>query len=98
MENVWVLAAIWIGLALVATLFAIWLRISTALTEIVVGVVEQVIFSRLWGAAGLGAKTSWITFLAGVGAVVLTFLAGAELDPVVFRAKWRSEERRVGKE
>ncbi|HLJ29504.1 MAG TPA: cation:proton antiporter [Candidatus Angelobacter sp.] len=89
MENVWVLAAIWIGLALVATLFAIWLRISTALTEIVVGVVAQVIFSRLWGAAGLGAKTSWITFLAGVGAVVLTFLAGAELDPVVFRAKWK---------
>ncbi len=89
MENVWVLAAIWIGLALVATLFAIWFRISTALTEIIVGVVAQVVFLRLWGAAGLGAKTSWITFLAGVGAVVLTFLAGAELDPVVFRAKWK---------
>lgn len=36
MENVWVLAAIWIGLALLATLFAIRFRISTALTEIVV--------------------------------------------------------------
>ncbi|MCK7500585.1 MAG: cation:proton antiporter [Comamonadaceae bacterium] len=28
-------------------------------------------------------------FLSGAGAIVLTFLAGAELDPVVFRAKWR---------
>jgi Kef-type K+ transport system membrane component KefB len=89
MENVWVLAAIWIGLALAATLFAIWFKISTALTEIVVGVIAQVIFLRLWGATGLGAKTPWITFLAGVGAVVLTFLAGAELDPTVFRAKWK---------
>jgi Kef-type K+ transport system membrane component KefB len=89
MENVWVLAAVWIGLALIATLFAIWFKISTALTEIIVGIVAQVIFLRIWGAAGLGAKTSWITFLAGVGAVVLTFLAGAELDPTVFRAKWK---------
>ena len=31
MENVWGLAAVWIGLALVATLFAVWFRISTAL-------------------------------------------------------------------
>lgn len=89
MENVWVLASVWIGLALVATLFAIWFKISTALTEIVVGIAAQAIFLKLWGAAGLGAKTAWITFLAGVGAVVLTFLAGAELDPTVFRAKWR---------
>lgn len=89
MENVWVLAAIWMGLALVAALFAIWFKISTALTEIVVGVLAQAIFLKFLGAAGLGAKSPWITFLAGVGAVVLTFLAGAELDPAVFRAKWK---------
>lgn len=89
MENVWVLAAVWIGLALVATLFAIWFKISTALTEIMVGIIAQTVFLHFFGAAGLNAKTSWITFLAGVGAVVLTFLAGAELDPAVFRAKWK---------
>ena len=89
MENVWVLAAIWVGLALVATLFAIWFRISTALTEIIIGTVAQAAMVALLGAGGLNAKTPWITFLAGVGAVVLTFLAGAELDPVVFRAKWK---------
>ena len=89
MENVWVLAAVWVGLALVATLFAIWFRISTALTEIILGTVAQAALVVLVGASGLGAKTPWITFLAGVGAVVLTFLAGAELDPMVFRAKWK---------
>jgi len=89
MENVWVLAALWVGLALVATLFAIWFRISTALTEIILGTVAQAALVVIVGASGLGAKTPWITFLAGVGAVVLTFLAGAELDPLVFRAKWK---------
>jgi hypothetical protein len=34
-------------------------------------------------------KAPWITFLAGTGAIVLTFLAGAELDPNIFRAKWK---------
>jgi glutathione-regulated potassium-efflux system ancillary protein KefC len=29
-------AALWLGLAVVATLFSIWLRISTALSEIAV--------------------------------------------------------------
>jgi len=89
MGNVWVLAAVWVGLALVATLFAIWFRISTALTEIIVGTVAQAALVVLIGANGLSAKTPWITFLAGVGAVVLTFLAGAELDPLVFRTKWK---------
>jgi Kef-type K+ transport system membrane component KefB len=28
-------------------------------------------------------------FLAGAGAIVLTFLAGAELDPAIFRTKWK---------
>src|SRR5438552_1065445 len=62
---------------------------STALTEIVVGTVAQLIVSAYVSQGGLAAKTEWITFLAGTGAIVLTFLAGAELDPAVFRAKWK---------
>jgi len=89
MQNVWVLASVWVGLALVATLLGIWLRISTALTEIVVGTVAQLIVGAFFFKSGLGAKADWITFLAGTGAIVLTFLAGAELDPMVFRAKWK---------
>ena len=89
MQNVWALASLWVGLALVATLLAIWFKISTALTEIVVGTVAQLIIGALVGPMGLGAKSEWITFLAGTGAIVLTFLAGAELDPVIFRTKWK---------
>ena len=89
MEQVWFLAALWLGLALVATLLSIWFRISTALSEIVVGTVAQLIIGALVGAGAIGSSESWVTFLAGTGAIVLTFLAGAELDPSVFRRKWK---------
>src|SRR5215469_16508094 len=72
MTEIWALAALWLGLALIATLLSIRLRIATALSEIVVGTGE-----------------TWVKFLSGTGAIVLTFLAGAELDPEVFRAKWK---------
>jgi len=89
MEQVWFSAALWLFLALIAVLLAIWLRISTALSEIVVGTVAQLIIGALIGTQFLGAKSAWITFLAGTGAIVLTFLAGAELDPGIFRTKWK---------
>ena len=89
MEQVWLVAALWLILALVATLLSIWFRISTALSEIVVGTVAQLIIGALVGAEALGATSSWIAFLAGTGAIVLTFLAGAELDPAIFRTKWK---------
>jgi Kef-type K+ transport system membrane component KefB len=91
MENVWVLASVWVGLALIATLLAIWFKISTALTEIVVGTVAQLIIGAfiVQGGLGVSARSGWIGFLAGTGAIVLTFLAGAELDPTIFRTKWK---------
>jgi Kef-type K+ transport system membrane component KefB len=89
MEHVWFLAALWLGLALMATLSSIWFRISTALTEIVVGTVAQLILGAAIGSEVLGVKAPWISFLAGTGAIVLTFLAGAELDPSIFRTKWK---------
>jgi glutathione-regulated potassium-efflux system ancillary protein KefC len=85
----WALAALWLGLALVATLVSIWLRIATALSEIVVGTIAQLIIGAAIGGAVLGTSESWVTFLSGAGAIILTFLAGAELDPQVFRMKWR---------
>lgn len=89
MANTWVLSALWVGLALIATLLAIWFRMSTALSEIVVGTVAQLVIGAAFGRGGLLGSTEWITFLAGTGAIVLTFLAGAELDPAIFRSKWR---------
>jgi Kef-type K+ transport system membrane component KefB len=89
MANVWFLAAIWLGLALLATLLSIWFRVATALSEIVVGTVAQLIIGALVGGAMLGIREPWIVFLSGTGAIVLTFLAGAELDPIVFKARWK---------
>jgi Kef-type K+ transport system membrane component KefB len=37
----------------------------------------------------MGADQPWIKFLSGTGAIVLTFLAGAEIDPDVFRQRWK---------
>jgi Kef-type K+ transport system membrane component KefB len=89
MTEIWGQAALWLGLALVATLVSIWLRIATALSEIVVGTIAQLIIGAALGGALLNGDASWIKFLSGAGAILLTFLAGAELDPVVFRRQWK---------
>ena len=103
MTGVWALAALWLGLAVIAGLISIWFRISTALSEIVVGTVAQLLIGAAVGAAILGTDESWIKFLSGIGAIVLTFLAGAELDPhhaVLWAGGERSPEagRRLGQE
>ncbi len=56
MTGVWALAALWLGLALIASLLSIWLRISTALSEIVVGTIAQLIIGAVVGAAVLGTN------------------------------------------
>jgi glutathione-regulated potassium-efflux system ancillary protein KefC len=89
MTEIWGQAALWLGLALVATLVAIRLRVATALSEIVVGAIAQLIIGAALGATILAGDATWIKFLSGAGAILLTFLAGAELDPVVFRRQWR---------
>jgi Kef-type K+ transport system membrane component KefB len=85
MTETWTLAALWLGLALLAGLASIWLRVATALSEIVVGIAA----GAALGTLAMGVDQEWVKFLAGAGAIVLTFLAGAELDPGVFRRKWK---------
>src|SRR5438067_2926507 len=85
MTETWALAALWIGLGLFAALVSIWLRVATALSEIVIGTIAGALF----GTAFLSVDAPWIKFLAGAAAIVLTFLAGAELDPELFRRKWK---------
>ena len=90
MEGMFPLATLWVALAIVATVIAAKLKISTALIEIVVGIAAAAVAGH-YSAAGdaLGAKQPWLTFLASTGAVALTFLAGAELDPATLRRKWK---------
>jgi Kef-type K+ transport system membrane component KefB len=89
LTETWTLATLWLGLALLATLLSIWLRVATALSEIVVGTVAQLAIGAAMGGVLLGADDSWVKFLSGTGAILLTFLAGAELDPAVFRVRWK---------
>lgn len=85
MTETYALAALWIGLALAAALASIWLRVATSLSEIVVGTLAGAVL----GTAALGVDQTWIKFLAGAGAILLTFLAGAEIDPDAFRRQWK---------
>src|SRR5262249_40162051 len=39
MTEIWAIAALWLGLAFIAAPFAVWFRVSTALTEIIVGTI-----------------------------------------------------------
>jgi Kef-type K+ transport system membrane component KefB len=81
MDNANLIAALWIGLALAASLFSIRLGVSVALLEIGLGVVAG-------NTIGIHT-TPWIDFLASFGAVLLTFLAGAEIDPDSLRRHLR---------
>ena len=82
-ENIWFVAALWMGMAFVASLVSIRLGISVALVEILVGVCAG-------NFLGVRATAEWINFLAMLGSGVLTFLAGAEIDPVSLRANLRA--------
>jgi len=88
MENAWYVATIWMGLALVASIISIRTAISVALVEICVGVVGG-------NFLGLDPHSEWISFLAGFGAILLTFLAGAEIEPDVLR-KYGKEALSIG--
>jgi Kef-type K+ transport system membrane component KefB len=87
-ENIWYLAAIWMGLAFIASLISIRVGISVALIEIVVGVIVGNI--HFHGGQHILQTTDWINFLAMLGSGVLTFLAGAEIDPASLRANLRA--------
>src|SRR5512141_3125094 len=89
MESIFPLAAVWVALAIIATAIALKLKIATALIEIVVGIAATAVVDRYGGAEVLGVRQPWLTFLASTGSVALTFLAGAELDPVTLRRKWK---------
>jgi Kef-type K+ transport system membrane component KefB len=83
LENVWFIAAIWMGLAFVASLISIRLGVSVALIEILVGVIAG-------NYLGIHKTTEWINFLAMLGSGVLTFLAGAEIDPVSLKSNLKA--------
>jgi Kef-type K+ transport system membrane component KefB len=77
MAHVWLASALWLALALLASVISIRVAMSVALIEIVVGAVAGNVI-------GL-TITDWVNFLSGFGAILLTFLAGTEIDGRVIR-------------
>ena len=77
LNNSYGIATLWIGLAFVASLISVRVGVAVALAEILLGVVGGNLFGM--------SSNVWIDFLAGFGSVLLTFLAGAEIDPKSFR-------------
>jgi Kef-type K+ transport system membrane component KefB len=87
MEQIFTIASLWLGLAVLSAVVAYHLRISIALVEICVGMVAAAAAGALGKTDALGSNLEWLRFLAASGAVLLTFLAGAELEPKVLQTK-----------
>jgi Kef-type K+ transport system membrane component KefB len=84
--NLYYVTAIWLGLALLASLISIRIAIPVALVEIVLGALA----GNIPGIKEHVTQTAYTTFLASLGSVILTFLAGAEIDPVALRKHWKA--------
>src|SRR5579862_5146234 len=84
--NIYYVAAIWLGVALLASVVSIRIAIPAALVEIVVGALA----GNIPGLREHVTQTDAVVFLASVGSLVLTFLAGAEIDPVSLRGHWKA--------
>jgi Kef-type K+ transport system membrane component KefB len=81
-DNIWFQSALWMALALVAALGSLFVTISAALFEIIVGALAG-------NTVGL-PLTPWIDYIASFGAIVLTFLAGTDIDPHVVKRNFAS--------
>lgn len=75
------LAAILSAVVLGASMISLEVGLSVALIELGLGVVVGNVFS-------LDPSTDWLVFVASFASIVLTFLAGAEVDPDDFRERF----------
>jgi Kef-type K+ transport system membrane component KefB len=84
--NSYYVTAIWLGMALLAAVVSIRIAIPAALIEIVIGALA----GNIPGIREHVTQTDVVVFLASAGSLVLTFLAGAEIDPVSLRNHWKA--------
>src|SRR5471032_1344844 len=81
LQNMWLIAAIWMALAFLGSLVSIRFGIAAALIEIMLGILAGNFIAL--------RSNVWIDFIAGFGSIMLTFLAGAEINPTNFKRNWR---------
>jgi Kef-type K+ transport system membrane component KefB len=87
MENIYLVAAFWFFAAVLSTSLSSRLKISIALMEIIVGTIIGFAAFQMGYFDKLSLNADWLKFCTGLGAMLLTFLAGAELNPDVMKAK-----------
>jgi Kef-type K+ transport system membrane component KefB len=75
------LAAVLATAVVLASVLSVELGISVALLELGLGIVAGNVL-------GLDPDTDWLVFVASFASIVLTFLAGAEVDPDDFRERF----------
>jgi Kef-type K+ transport system membrane component KefB len=73
------LAAILVSVALLASMVSIEVGVTVALVELTFGVIVGNAFEI--------ETQDWLTFVAGFASIVLTFLAGMEVDPAYMRRR-----------
>jgi Kef-type K+ transport system membrane component KefB len=76
------LAALLAALILLASMVSVELGVTVALLELSLGVVAGNVF-------GLESQ-EWLEFIASFASIVLTFLAGMEVDPRYMRRRWEA--------
>jgi Kef-type K+ transport system membrane component KefB len=89
MITIYSVAAFWFLSALLSTIIANRLKISNALMEIIIGAIIGFIAFRINLTDRLSLDADWMKFLAGVAAIMLTFLAGSELNPDSLKSKFK---------
>jgi Kef-type K+ transport system membrane component KefB len=99
-ENSWGIAAVWMGLALLASFISIRFKLSVALVEILVGIAAGNLavlldVHHVFGLHWHLESNEWIKFLAGFGSILLTFMAGAEIEPTILR-RYFKESMAIG--
>ena len=77
--NMWMVAAVSMTVAAANALLASRLKLAAALVEIVLGTLAGNLIGLY--------SNAWVDFVAAFGSIMLTFLAGAEIDPAVLRAQ-----------
>lgn len=73
------LAALFVGIALVASMVSVELGVTVALLELSLGIVVGNVVDV--------SSQEWLDLLAAFASIVLTFLAGMEVDPVYMRRR-----------
>jgi Kef-type K+ transport system membrane component KefB len=89
MYEIYLTAAFFFLASVVSTIIANRAKISMALMEIIIGAIIGFIAFKLGYLDKLLLNADWMKFCAGVAAIMLTFLAGSELNPDSLKSKFK---------